>query len=269
MRIPCLCAAALIVFPAALPAQEAARPSFEVASVKPSPAPAPGVYPRQQIRGGPGSSDPTTATFEFVDLASLVTMAYHIPRYALSGPQWLSSARFEITARIPPGTTADTYRVMLQDLLINRFGLATHHESRAMQSFDLVIDKNGPKIKQVAADPTAVPDGVQPPPAAPSPPRGFTGATAIAYPRASMERLAATLSGFLGAPVRDATGLTGDYEVKMRFTIAFDAPSDTASEPVPAIFDALREQLGLRLVKSNAPVNILVIDRIDRVPGGN
>ena len=107
-----------------------APPAFEVASVKPSPLPPPGQYPRPLVRGGPDSSDPGMATFENFDLASLVTMAYDIPRYRLSAPDWLPTSKFEITAKIPPGTTRPQYRLMLQNLLAERFKLALHHRNQ-------------------------------------------------------------------------------------------------------------------------------------------
>lgn len=84
--------------------------SFEVASVKPSP---PGAY-GLQIHGGPGSTDPGTASFSNIDLASLIIMAYDVNSYQLAGPDWLRNSRFEIVAKVPPGTTIPQYRVMLQ-----------------------------------------------------------------------------------------------------------------------------------------------------------
>src|ERR1039457_3488136 len=83
---------------------------FEVASVKPSPPPAAGRNAAIVVRGGPGSSAPALARFDNIDLFSLVTMAYGIGRYQLSGPEWRSAARFDINARVPPGATRDQYR---------------------------------------------------------------------------------------------------------------------------------------------------------------
>ena len=78
-----------------------------------------------------------------------------------------------------------------------------------------------------------------------------------------MERLVATLSGHLGQPVTDATGLKGNYNFRLHYTLGLQAAGDEADNSEPTIFDAVQEQLGLKLVKKSAPVDILVIDHLD------
>src|ERR1039458_3797708 len=153
---------ALFASLAVAPAQTADAPAFEVASVKPSPPPRPGQY-GALVRGGPGSSDPGMATFENFDMLSLVTMAYGIPSYRLSGPDWLSTTRFEIAAKIPPGATREQYRLMLQGLLAERFKLALHHESEVMPTYELQIGKNGSKLKESPVEPAAADARLEPP----------------------------------------------------------------------------------------------------------
>ena len=259
---------ALFASLAVAPAQTADAPAFEVASVKPSPPPRPGQY-GALVRGGPGSSDPGMATFENFDMLSLVTMAYGIPSYRLSGPDWLSTTRFEIAAKIPPGATREQYRLMLQGLLAERFKLALHHESKVMPTYELQIGKNGSKLKESPVDPTAADAGMQPPPRLASPPRGYSGAVTVALTKQPMERLVASLSGHLGQPVTDATGLKGNYDFRLHYTLGLQAADAEAGNAEPTIFDAVQEQLGLKLVKKNAPVDILVIDHLEKLPTQN
>jgi uncharacterized protein (TIGR03435 family) len=208
------------------------------------------------------------ATFEDFDMLSLLTMAYDIPSYRLSGPDWLSATRFEIAAKIPPGATREQYRLMLQGLLAERFKLALHHESKVMQTYELQIGKNGSKLKESPVDPAAA-DGLQPPPRLANPPRGYNGAVAMALTKHPMEFLVASLSGHLGQPVTDATGLKGNYDFRLHYTLGLQATGTEADNSEPTIFEAVQEQLGLKLVKKNAPVDILVIDHLEKLPTQN
>jgi len=249
-------------------------PQFEVASVKPSPPPLPGRFVQTVVRGGPGSSDPGRATFENVDLFSLIAMAYDIQRYQLSGPEWLSAARFDIAAKIPQGATRDQYRLMLQNLLAERFKLAVHHETKEIRVYELVVAKNGPKLKESTVDPAAADNGPQPPPLGSSLPPGYNGPRAMQFTKVSMERFVANLGGQLGQPVTDGTGLKGNYDIKLRWT-GLQAPA--ASEPadiggadsLPSIFSALQEQLGLKLEPRKAPIEYIVVDKAEKVPTEN
>ena len=221
------------------------------------------------MRGGPGSSDPSLATFENIDLFSLVTMAYGIQRYQLLAPDWLTTAKFDITARVPKGATTEQYRLMLQSLLAERFQLALHHDRKEIQMVELVVAKNGPKLKEAAVDPAAaVPDGLQPPLPRAGPPPGYHGPFSMVT-KASMERLAALLSGLLGQPVVDATGLKGNYDIKLQALVG-SSPSDTdAANSPPSLFDAVQEELGLKLAPKKGLVDVLAIDHIEKTPTGN
>jgi uncharacterized protein (TIGR03435 family) len=241
-------------------------PSFEAASVKPSPPAGAGRGPGRVVRGGPGSTDPGLATFTNIDLFSLMTMAYDVKPYQISGPDWLHTARFDITAKIPPGTSRPQYRLMLQDLLVQRFKLALHREKKEMPGYELVVGKNGPKFKESAEDPAAVDEGLQPPLAIGSPP-GYNGPLSVQFSKFSMERLADLVSSSLGQPVTDATGFTGKYDIKLRYTLN-GLPAD-APNAEPSIFDALQEQLGLKLVPKKGPVDILAIDHAEKLPTEN
>jgi uncharacterized protein (TIGR03435 family) len=246
----------------------AAQPRFEAAAIKPGPPPAPGI--NTIARGGPGSSDPALATLENIDLFSLTAMAYGIQRYQLSAPGWMSTARFTITARIPAGSTVGDYRVMLQNLLAERFGLTLHHEQKEIQIADLVVAKNGPRLKESAPDLTApVPNGLQPPPPKGGPPPGYNGPFNLNLKRASMEQFTAMLSGLFDQPVIDATGLTGRYDITLYALVGANPPNpDTTNAPLPLI-DAVQEQLGLKLISKKSTVDVIVIDHIEKTPTEN
>jgi uncharacterized protein (TIGR03435 family) len=237
--------------------------SFDVALIKPAAPSPPGNAPFM-VRGGPGSSDPSLAMFASIDLSSLVAMAFDVERHQLSGPEWLSAARFDITARVPLGATQDQYRRMLQDLLIERFKLVFHRDKKELQMYELVVAKNGPKLDEAPIDPATRNDGLKPPHPIPVLPPGFRGPVNVTLDKVTMEPLANDLGGLLGEPVADATGLTGTYTVNLHVFLGPSPPLGAED-----IFEALEAQLGLRLVQKKRLIDIVVIDHIERTPTEN
>src|SRR5579862_5034964 len=124
---------------------------FEVASVKPSPPPAAGRSTNYHMNGGPGTPDPNRFACENFDLASLITLAYDIPSYRLSAPSWIRDAKFNIVANVPSGSTKEQFRLMLENLLAERFQVKTHWDTKEMQVYALVVAKSGSKLKESAA----------------------------------------------------------------------------------------------------------------------
>ena len=258
---------ALAVALALAGAAYAQPPRFEVASVKPSAPLVPGSgRGGTVVRGGPGSSDPALARFDNIPLFTLVTMAYGIQSIQLKGPDWLRTARFDINARIPPGATRDQYRLMLQNLLAERFKLTLHHETKEVTAYDLVVAKNGPKLKESTVDPDAADVSLPIPPSPLSPPPGYAGVVQINIPRQTAEQLAARLGAALGLPVTDATGLKGHYDVALRWSLAASDGPDDAAASEPTLLQAVQEQLGLKLVPKKGRIDVLVIDRIEKEP---
>lgn len=243
------------------------QPSFEVASVKPA-APLPPGKGGFIVHGGPGSADPGLATFANIDLFSLIAMAYGIQRHQLLSPDWLTQTRFDIVARVPANTTPDEYRVMLQALLADRFKLILHREQRELQVYELEVAKSGTKLKEFPIDAADVNDGLKPPPPLSSPPLGYQGAVNVVLGKASMQRLANVLSGLIVEPVTDGTGLKGNYDVKLRALVAGHS-AGVAANSEPDLFEALQEQLGLKLVRKKSPTAILVVDHIEKTPTEN
>ena len=103
--------------------------AFEVATVKPS---APAGLGRIRIgnRGGPGTEDPGRFTCDRCNLSMLVSTAYDLNVVQISGPSWLTEPQFDVTAKVPEGATKAQFRIMMQNLLIERFKLAAHREKK-------------------------------------------------------------------------------------------------------------------------------------------
>jgi len=138
LLISALCAGAF--------AQSDRELKFEVATVKRVSSPTRGRMVRE---GGPGTPDPTLLRYEDLPLLTILAIAYDSSPDAMpSGPSWLASEAYSITARIPAGTTKDQFNAMLRNLLVERLGLVAHHETRQIPGYDLTLAKNGPKLKE-------------------------------------------------------------------------------------------------------------------------
>jgi len=270
-------------------AQLTQGPTFEVASVKPS-APIPpngGVY-FGPARGGPGTPDPGQITWTYATLRDLLMIAYDVKDYQISGgPKWLNSERYDIIAKVPAGTTQKQVNMMWQDLLAERFGVMLHHESNEFQVEELVIAKGGHKLKNTPEDPASLPD--------PGPPKfdkndelagpgyvttfkasGEAHTVAKAQP---LSKLTSMLGNVLLRPVIDKTGLTGNYDFSIDFRMDLRGlglppgpggpDASAASEPGADLVAAVRQQLGLSLVSAKAKLDVLVIDKAEKVPTAN
>jgi uncharacterized protein (TIGR03435 family) len=260
-------------------AQPAASPQFEVASIKPSP-PAPGTgRVRVGSHGGPGTNDPGLFTCERCSVFGLIRQAFGIPDYRISGPDWLQATRFNVSAKVPEGATKQQFRMMMRNLLADRFKLKFHYEKKEMQAFDLIVAKNGPKMKESAGplDPDERPgrlDGgrkmdeegfVDLPPGRVPMMMLYEGHATERHAEETMEQLATNLGSQLGRPVTDATGLKGRYDFTLKWIEESAGPSTTG----PDIFRALQEQLGLKLESKKGVADMLVVDHIEKAPTEN
>ena len=131
---------------------DSARLEFEVASVKPADLPPLGTPIAGTMSGGPGTNDPGRIAYERVSLQRVFTVAYSVGKDQIIGPRWIDSDRFTIVAKIPMGATQEQVKVMLQNLLMGRFRLALHHETKDFLVYQLTIAKNGPKLKRSIDD---------------------------------------------------------------------------------------------------------------------
>jgi uncharacterized protein (TIGR03435 family) len=119
--------------------------AFEAASVKVAPPATPGVDYR--MRGGPGTEDPGQISYPLTTLYQLMLLAYNVSDDQISGPSWIGVTHYSVVAKIPPNTSKDQFRLMLQNLLAERFHLTLHHETKEGAGYELVLAPKGPKMK--------------------------------------------------------------------------------------------------------------------------
>jgi uncharacterized protein (TIGR03435 family) len=260
------------------------RVAFDVVSVKPA-APDDG-RGMTHVQGGLGTADPGQVSYTNITLMNLLLRAYP-GSYRVTGPGWLDDQRYDVVAKIPPETTKDQFKLMLQNLLAERFGVKVHHETKEFPSYDLVVAKGGPKLKK-AVEYANGPSGGQPGPLKfdqsgfpqldrpglvtlnTSGPNGVPVArlTARAQP---ISKLVPDLSNVLKEPVQDKTGLTGVYDFTLEYaprgTMAA-APAAEAEVSAPGIAEAIKT-LGLTLERSRTVLEVLVVDHAERVPTVN
>ena len=263
----------------------ATSPSFEVASVRLYTERGSG--PAGTI-GGPGTRDPERYSGRGMPLRLYLCVAFATAdcEARISGPRWIED-KYDIIANVPPGATKDQFREMLRNLLVERFKLALHHETKTLPVYELAIAKNGPKLKPsvetVYSDPP--PDGPRPkvesdpdgfpvlPPGRPGFVMGF-GPGHISHWTARQQPLSAlanslSLQTAAGRRVIDKTGLAGTYD----FTLAYEVrpPGAPMPDDAPALSleGALQRQLGLRLVSSRAAFDLVIIDSGEKVPVEN
>jgi len=261
-------------------------PSFEVATIRPS-LPATIIH----CSGGPGTSSPGIWRCLNIPLAFLITRAYGFEAYQFSPRSSCCQARFDITAKVPEGTTIKQFEQMLQGLLVERLMLTLHHQQKEMPIYELTVGENGPKMKGSAAgavrpqeDPWEPPtfslgkDGYPVFLAGQSGLAGLDGHYRWTGFSVSMQDIAKTLSFQLGRPVVDATGLTGKYDINLTWNIdaAWLAEIAGARDQVenaadtgfhgPTLLRAVQDQLGLKLDQKRGLGDIVIIDHVEKVP---
>jgi uncharacterized protein (TIGR03435 family) len=230
----------------AVPSSHAQTPiTFEVASVRLSPP------------GGTGLSSfnylgTTRFTATNVSLPLLLQLAFGVDDYQiLQKPSWSDSTLYDVSAK-PEGETSLTYehlKPLLQQLLEQRFHLTVHHETKYFKGYALLVAKGGPKLQTSKGEANhhanILPNGLQ-------------------GQNLSLQDLASLLSHPVGRPVVDKTGIQGSYDFKLDYS-----PNESTDSPFPSVFTAVTEQLGLRLETQQVPVDIVVIDHVDREPTEN
>jgi uncharacterized protein (TIGR03435 family) len=233
-------------------AHSAAPLAFEVASVKPNKSGS--HHSSTQSHGG-------RVTATNVALEQYIKFAYNVASYQISGPDWLKSERYDITAEAPSSTSNDQLRLMLQTLLADRFKLALHSEEKMLPVYEVVIAKNGPKLRAAKSSGHG----------------GFSSSPGhVSAQEESVTRFAELLSHLTERPVVDRTGLKGVYNFTLQWTPDMQpVPPEQVNKAAtndsggPSLFTAVQEQLGLKLMPRKDPVEILVIDHVDKVPTAN
>jgi uncharacterized protein (TIGR03435 family) len=259
--------------------QKPAELQFEVASVRPVPPHDVGAR-GIGLNGGPGTKNPGRFTTTNSSLSDLLMEAYNVRRYQIIGPAWMATERFDVNAKVPAGATKEQFRLMLQNLLEERFQVVTHRETKESQVFELLQAKGGHKLKEYVEDPAAAATRVR---AGGMAMRiGAGGNTKLEATGMPVGEIVRMLSNYLRMPVVDATGLTGKYNVDLQFSaegLAGGPAGDRAMQATPGVgaggdwaptlFSAVQEQLGLKLERKKGTVEVIVVDRAVKTPTAN
>jgi len=283
--------ATLGLLPAFLLAQTDLRPSFDVVSIKPN-------RTNQGIPlvvFQPGGR----MIAANVNIRQVMLVAYGIENLQLvNAPDWTTTERFAVDARTSDATPTSTIRLMLRSMLADRFSLVAHSERRELPIAALSMaraDKRpGPKLRPSGPEcaPVRPPEGIPMPPPPPPPPPGAANAPKIriilekdeplgrrcgamvapgwmSARSITMEEFTRQLSPVLRRPVINETGLAGEFDYDVIFSPeglggALVGPPPASVSDAPSLETALRDDLGLRLESRRGPVDVLVVDRLDR-----
>jgi uncharacterized protein (TIGR03435 family) len=209
-----------------------------------------------------------------LDLRTLISNAFDIRRDLISGgPGWVDSARFDVDAKVA-GQDLEAYkkltypqrRALLQAMLADRFHLKLHHETRTLPLYNLVIAKSGFLLKPLPPF-TPPPDVAKDSEAAKRPGIMTMGPGMFQATGVGLAALADNLAEILEHTVVDKTGLTGEYDFKLKWHPEDSGPP-AEGDPGISLFTAVQEQLGLKLESAKGPVDILVIDHAEQ-PAAN
>lgn len=234
-----------------------ANPAFEVATIKPSDPKNPG-----QIITLRGAEVITTN----VTVHDLINLAYWLhPKQVSGGSAWTESEKWDMAGKpdAPGQPNVDQMKVMIQKLLADRFQLKFHFEKRELPVYAIRLTKSGAKITQSQGDPKDIPGW------------GFGRNAAgmiMSFRNSPMSQFTALLQNSMDRPVVDESGLAGRYDFTLTFTpdpaqaTLLGAPPAAGDNPdaAPDLFAAFQQQLGLKLEPTKAPVDVMVIDRVEQ-----
>jgi uncharacterized protein (TIGR03435 family) len=262
--------------------------TFEVASIKPTKTPQ-----HASKKGGPGTTDPGRIVYESVSMRELIEKAYELKSYELVGPKWMDTERYDLSALVPPGSSISQLDSMLRNLLEQRFGLKIVNETRSTEVFDLVVGRNGSRLKRSAeiGASRAEADSSDRKQTPQTPQMDANGCFSIAgrespligvFPmgdhaclvgvKQPVSQLAAVLSRLLGRPVVDQTGLPDYYNFVIAFAPERLQTNDGKEEQVTTgvgLAAALGPQTGLRLEARRRSIRLAVIGQISKIPAEN
>jgi uncharacterized protein (TIGR03435 family) len=299
---------------------QAAKPAFDAVSVRPSPPP----DMQKMMAGLQAGKKPeevriegSRATFVYMSVKELIAYAYGMRAYEVTGPDWMTTDRFEVVARLPDGATKDAVPAMVRTMLEDRFKLEAHRQVEDQPVLGLVLGKNGAKLQPASPKAEVLDES------APLKPnetmidspdgrimvrRNTDGSSTYVGPWGSfslkfdgqslsmhMQSESIDMRGFAsmmtqlgggeGRQVVDLTGLTGKYQTAADFSLmdltaslrdqGIDIPTGGgpqgpgASDPGGATVSAALDKLGLRLEKTRANVNRLVVDHVEKSPTEN
>jgi len=243
--------------PAALkPMPADAMPKVETATIKPSEPGRPGKA--FTVRGR------NLVTIN-TSVSDLVAMSYGLhARQIIGAPAWVESDKFDLTVQpdIEGMPAEKQLRGLIQQVLADRFKLTFHRDKRELPAYAIVVAKEGQKLTKSSGDPNGLP-GLM-----------FRGLGVLPAMNATLDNFADVMqAAVLDRPVINRTALQGRYDFTLTWTpdesqfaglgVRVPAPSGDPNAP-PGLFTAMQEQLGLRLESTKAPVDVLVIDRVEK-----
>ena len=234
-----------------------AKPAFEVATIRPSDPAHP-----EQIITLRGAEVITTN----VTVHALINLAYWLhPKQLTGGPAWTESDKFDVAGKpdAPGQPNVDQMKMMLQKLLADRFQFKFHFEKRELSVYAITIAKTGAKLIKSQDDPKGIPGwsfGRTP------------SGTRITFRNAPLSQVTAVLQNSMDKPVVDQSGLSERYDFTVTFTpdpaqaALMGVPLPAADNPdaAPDLFTAFEQQLGLKLESTKAPVDVMVVDKVER-----
>jgi uncharacterized protein (TIGR03435 family) len=232
----------------------ASAQTFEAATIKVSTAP--------PERGGPPPFDPSPGRLKMrsVGMLQMIIWAYKIAPMQISNPQMLGQDRYDVAAVAAGPANTEEMRVMLQGLLAERFKLTMHRETKEMPAYALVVAKEGPKLVESKETDGS---GVTP----------MTAKMGLSAKHAGLDLLAMFLAQPLRTPVIDMTGLKGRYDFEFDISAFVPLSREQADGPPPdpafVLQSLLPKQLGLRLESRKLPIEIFVIDKVEKAPVEN
>jgi uncharacterized protein (TIGR03435 family) len=245
------------------------RPSFEVASIKPADP-----NPSNPIWIGMVANR-AMLNFNNITLKDGIRAAYRVRDFQITGPDWISTARFEIKAKLPDGASLEQIPEMMQNLLVERFKLAIRRDMKEESVYVLTVGSGGPKLKPAAATQpikqTEMALGVNGKPRAAMIYGVNTAGVVLTASAASLASFAELMSRFTERPVVDWTGIEGLYDLHLAFNpetmrgAFFTSEPPAFTDPGPSIFDAVKEY-GLRLEARKAPIEIITVTHLERTP---
>jgi uncharacterized protein (TIGR03435 family) len=224
-------------------------PAFEVASIRPAQG------GRETIDTVPGS-----VTMRNVRLRNCIRWAHHLLDAQIEGPDWMNETRFDIVAKAGSPATEPELRAMVRKLLAERFKLESHRQVKEASALILTVGKGGHKLKEVEQEGS---------------PSFDTGRLNLTGKGATMHQLIVFLSAQLRQPIVDQTGLTGryDYFMDINAYITEEMRNRGGNGPPPEapsiIAQALQAQLGLRVDAKKTPLEMLIVDRVEKTPTEN
>jgi uncharacterized protein (TIGR03435 family) len=224
------------------------RPGFEVAVVK---------LNKTGDTAGAGVLPGGQVTIRNRTLLDLIRLAYNVAPDGISGgPGWLEDDRYDVVAKAPPNPTLGTVRPLLQTLLADYFKLTVHWEQSPTDAFALVAEKGGPR--QLKPAESAHTDCRR---------SALEGTVRVSCTNIGMKDLAVSLKswapGYIDRPVADLTNIPGNYD----FDLTWMLPDAIADQGGFTVFEALRQQLGLKLEPRKLPLPVLAIDQAERLAG--